>query len=645
MAFPSDFLESIERYFLGSSHINIIEISDENMGRNWLNFDLSYIDRDDLNNGVIYIDFPYVEGIRVYEHIKGQEFYKEITASRNIVKTYFRLSSDFDPSRNVYIYLENPEEGMKINFSDNNDFFRIQNFEIVFISVVLGFVLAFTLINLVLYASTGDSIYVWHAVYVFAMMVTMYLNSGMRFFLAGKKISSFLMNIIEMTTVMLSMNFTYRYLTFAKKSKIMEQVYTFISFFFILISVIMVISLNQSTYIAFELLIMLAYFIIIMSALIFYYKYDHVSIYYLCGTLILEFGLMINGASRLGWVDSSVMIRIFYYTAIGLEGLLFTMGIIETVKTQKQVHEELEDRVVTDVLTGLKNRYYCDVHVKNEFFGSEATDRIISMLIIDIDHFKNVNDTYGHDIGDKILSEVSEILASSVRSTDVVMRWGGEEFAILLPEVRLFDAITIANKINRKVQANTFSTVNRLTVSIGVAQKQKGESFESLYKRADTALYSAKEHGRNTVISSRGVSEKRIPIALAWSDELECGNELIDMQHEKMHFLMNDLLIYYFEHGMDMGFEKLFNESMDFIEQHFSDEENILMDIGYPMLAEHSRMHSELLDRTDELRTKVRAKTMGEGELVAYVVNDVVFGHLVNEDRDFYKYVNKTGIN
>lgn len=606
-----------------------------------MKFDLNYIDRDDLSDGVIYIDFPYVEGIKVYEYIKGQEFYEEIQASRNIVKTYFKLSSNFDSSRPVYIYLENPEEGMRINFSDNNDFFRIQNFEIVFISVVLGFVIAFTLINLVLYASTGDSIYVWHAVYVLAMMVTMYLNSGMRFFLTGKKISSFLMNIIEMTTVMLSMNFTYRYLTFGKKSRIMEQVYTLISFFFILISVIMVVSLNQSAYIAFELLIMLAYFIIIMSALIFYYRYDHVSIYYLCGTLLLEFALMINGASRIGWTDSSIIIRIFYYTAIGLEGLLFTMGIIETVKAQKQVHEELEDRVVTDVLTGLKNRYYCDVHVKNEFFGSGAADRVISMLIIDIDHFKNVNDTYGHDIGDKILSEVSEILASSVRSTDVVMRWGGEEFAILLPEVRLFDAISISNKINRKVQANTFSIVKNLTVSIGVAQKQKGESFESLYKRADTALYSAKEHGRNTVVSSRGVSEKRIPIALEWSDELECGNELIDMQHEKMHFLMNDLLVYYFEHGMDTGFEKLFNESMDFIEEHFRDEENILRDIGYPMLSEHSRMHAELLDRTDELRKKVKSKTMSEGELVAYVVNDVVFGHLVNEDSDFYKYVNK----
>lgn len=535
--------------------------------------------------------------------------------------------------------IEDPEDGLEINFSDYDDFFRIQNLEIIFIAVVLGFVLAFALINLVLYVSTGDSIYVWHAIYVSAMMTTLYCYSGMRFFLTGVNINSVLMQFMMMLTALLSLNFTYRYLTFGQKSIIMEKVYTFIAFFFVIFSIVTFVSMDREVSATFEMYLMLAYLLIIISAVVFYYKYDHVSIYYLAGTLLLEFGSIINGASSIGWIDRAIIIRVFFYLTIGLEGLLFTMGIIEAVKAQKQVHEELEDRVVTDVLTGLRNRYYCDVHVKNEFFGSEAIDRIISMLIIDIDHFKNVNDTYGHDVGDKILSEVSEILASSVRSTDVVMRWGGEEFAILLPEVRLFDAITIANKINRRVQAHTFSTVEKLTVSIGVAQKQKGESFESLYKRADTALYSAKEHGRNTVMSSRGVSEKRIPIVLEWSDELGCGNELIDMQHEKMNFLMNELIAYYFEHGMDSGFEKLFNESMDFIEQHFSDEEKLLRDIGYPMLAEHSRMHSELIERTDELRNKVRSKTINEGELVAYVVNDVVFGHLVNEDRDFYKYV------
>ena len=641
MAFPPDFVEKIETYLLGSSHINMMEISGKKVGRGWRSFDLDYLNKEELEHSVIYLDFPHVDGIRVYEPVEGEDLHREIPPSRNILKTYYQLSHDFDSSRSIFIYIEDPEAGMEINFSDYDDFFRIQNLEIIFIAVVLGFVLAFALINLVLYASTGDSIYVWHAIYVSVMMTTLYCYSGMRFFLTGVNINSMLMQFMMLLTALLSLNFTYRYLTFRQKSIIMEKVYTFIAFFFVIFSIVMFVSMDREVSAAFEMYLMLAYLLIIVSAVVFYYKYDHISIYYLAGTLLLEFGSIINSASVIGWIDRTIIIRVFFYLSIGLEGLLFTMGIIETVKTQKQVHEELEVRVVTDVLTGLKNRYYCDVHVKNEFFGSEATDRIISMLIIDIDHFKNVNDTYGHDIGDKILSEVSEILASSVRSTDVVMRWGGEEFAILLPEVRLFDAITIANKINRKVQANTFSTVNRLTVSIGVAQKQKGESFESLYKRADTALYSAKEHGRNTVMSSRGVSEKRIPIALAWSDELECGNELIDMQHEKMHFLMNDLLIYYFEHGMDMGFEKLFNESMDFIEQHFSDEENLLGDIGYPMLAEHSRMHAELIDRTDELRKKVKAKTMNESDLVSYVVTEVVFGHLVNEDRDFYKYVNK----
>ena len=227
---------------------------------------------------------------------------------------------------------------------------------------MLGFVLAFALINLVLYASTGDSIYVWHAIYVSVMMTTLYCYSGMRFFLTGVNINSMLMQFMMLLTALLSLNFTYRYLTFGQKSIIMEKVYTFIAFFFVIFSIVMFVSMDREVSAAFEMYLMLAYLLIIVSAVVFYYKYDHISIYYLAGTLLLEFGSIINSASGIGWIDRTIIIRVFFYLSIGLEGLLFTMGIIETVKTQKQVHEELEDRVVTDVLTGLKNRYYCEEH-------------------------------------------------------------------------------------------------------------------------------------------------------------------------------------------------------------------------------------------------------------------------------------------
>ena len=639
IAFPPDFIEKVETDLLGSSHINLMEISDKKTGRGWRSFDLSYMGKEDLSKSVIYLDFPHTEGIRVYQPIEGQDLNREILASRNILKTYYKIDEDFDSSRNLFIFLENPEAGMEINFSNYDDFSRIQNLEIIFIAVILGFILAFFIINLILYKSNGDTIYVWHAIYVAVMMVTLYYYSGMKFFLTGMRTSYTLLSFMKILTVLLSLNFTYRYLTFGKKSETIEKIYTFASFFFVIISVIIVVSMDRDISMELETLFMAAYVLIIVSALIFYYKYDHVSIYYLAGTLLLEFGAILNGASYFNWIKNTIIIRMFFYISIGLEGLLFTMGIIENAKIQKMLHQDLQDKVATDALTGLKNRYYCDTHIKDEFFGKDSEEKIISMLIIDIDYFKHVNDTYGHDVGDSVLSEMSDIFASSVRSSDIVMRWGGEEFVILLPDVRLFDANSIAHKINERVRANVFKTVNKLTVSIGVAQKQHKESFESLFKRCDSALYSAKKNGRNTVVSSRRVLEKGAPIALEWTDSLECGNELIDMQHAKMHSIMNNLLENYFEYGMDDKFEKQFNEAMDFIKEHFNDEENLLREWGYPKLAEHAKMHEELIDHTLILKEKVEKKTMSEVELVSYVVNEVVFGHLVDEDRDFYKYV------
>ncbi|WP_028830258.1 diguanylate cyclase [Proteocatella sphenisci] len=639
IAFPPDFVERVETYLLGSSHINLMEISDKKTGRGWRSFDLSDMEKDDWSKNVVYVDFPNDEGIRVYQPIVGENLHKEIRASRNILKTYYMLSDDFDPERSLFIFVDNPGEDIEINFSNYDDFSRIQNLEIIFIAVILGFICAFFIINLILYKSNGETIYVWHAIYVAIIMVTLYYYSGMKFFLTGMRTSYTLLSLMKILTVLFSLNFTYRYLTFGKKSETIEKIYTFASFFFVIISVIMVVSMDRNISMELETLFMAAYILIIVSALVFYYKYDHVSIYYLAGTLLLEFGAILNGASDFNWIKSSVIIRMFFYLSIGLEGLLFTMGIIENAKMQKILHQDLEDKVATDALTGLKNRYYCDTHIKDEFFGKDSEEKIISMLIIDIDYFKNVNDKYGHDVGDSVLSEMSDIFASSVRSSDIVMRWGGEEFVILLPDVRLSDANSIANKINKRVRANVFKTVNKITVSIGVAQKQSKESFESLFKRCDSALYVAKENGRNTVVSSRGVSDKAIPLALEWSESLECGNELIDMQHRKMHSMMNDLLENYFEYGLDDKFEKKFNEAMNFIQEHFNDEENLLREWGYPKLAEHSKMHAELLDHTVILRKKVEKKTMSEGELVSYVVNEVVFGHLVNEDRDFYKYV------
>lgn len=122
------------------------------------------------------------------------------------------------------------------------------------------------------------------------------------------------------------------------------------------------------------------------------------------------------------------------------------------------------------------------------------------LAIIDIDKFKNINDTYGHDVGDYVLRDLAAIISSKIRTTDIFARWGGEEFIIVLDTTDLLQAQNITDNLRKEVENSKFKTVDKITVSIGVSEfKTKNDTFESVFKKADEALYQAKTNGRNRV--------------------------------------------------------------------------------------------------------------------------------------------------
>jgi diguanylate cyclase (GGDEF)-like protein len=124
---------------------------------------------------------------------------------------------------------------------------------------------------------------------------------------------------------------------------------------------------------------------------------------------------------------------------------------------------------------------------------------IFSILLIDIDHFKKINDSYGHNEGDNVLVQFSTLLKSQLRDTDVFARWGGEEFAILIPHLNKKNAAFVANKLRKAIEKFSFSSKYHITCSIGIAEVEKGDEKVTIFNRVDDALYSAKENGRNTV--------------------------------------------------------------------------------------------------------------------------------------------------
>jgi diguanylate cyclase (GGDEF)-like protein len=159
-----------------------------------------------------------------------------------------------------------------------------------------------------------------------------------------------------------------------------------------------------------------------------------------------------------------------------------------------------------DSLTGLYNRRKFDAHLMDEIRRSRRYNRPLALIMIDIDHFKHYNDTYGHVQGDRLLQELAKVLAHSVRSTDFVARYGGEEFVIVLPETNKTCSLRAAEKIRAAVATHPFPMSGSqpggsLTLSMGVASYPEDmPDSEVLVERADQALYQAKRTGRNRAV-------------------------------------------------------------------------------------------------------------------------------------------------
>ena len=172
------------------------------------------------------------------------------------------------------------------------------------------------------------------------------------------------------------------------------------------------------------------------------------------------------------------------------------------------MYEEMARLAITDELTGLYNRRHLLERLADEVRRGQRYGCGFSILFIDIDHFKAINDGYGHALGDRILAEMGRVLRRWARSSDLIGRYGGEEFVALLPMTDATAAERAADRLRTAVGEHSFARRKRLTVSLGIASyPADGQSPEDLLKRADAALYQAKKQGRNRTVVSGAAAE------------------------------------------------------------------------------------------------------------------------------------------
>ncbi len=314
-----------------------------------------------------------------------------------------------------------------------------------------------------------------------------------------------------------------------------------------------------------------------------------------------------------------------------------------------QLHTQvsaLQQLCSTDALTGAWNRSHFEQAVAAELERSVCHQQPVSLLLIDIDHFKRVNDTYGHQSGDRVLRELVSLAKETIRSTDTLFRWGGEEFVVFAASTGYRGASALAEKIRHEVESHRFHRVGSVTVSLGVAEHLAPESADTWFRRLDCALYRAKGAGRNRVwVDRSGSSDSWATgsgasvVRLVWQEAYECGEPIIDAQHRELFALANaafDASFNLNNAALRDELEAVTDKLLAHIAAHFDYEEKALDARHYDDLARHKAAHANLLRLADQLRTAVAAGRTTTGELVDFLAGKVVAQHLFTADVKFF---------
>lgn len=313
-------------------------------------------------------------------------------------------------------------------------------------------------------------------------------------------------------------------------------------------------------------------------------------------------------------------------------------------------------RADTDALTGILNRAGFNEAFSREFSRARRYHQPLSLVLLDLDHFKNVNDGHGHPAGDKVLEGTARLLESRVRESDLVARWGGEEFAILAPMTEAEGAVLLAEKMRGLMEVTQFGPVGAVTGSFGVAEMRPDDTVEAMLHRVDEALYSAKDSGRNQVRSAEsGVpgapaagpgaakpASSRAKVKNLYNDT---GFGPIDAEHRAL------------SEGLEAFGRKVNGGDADEVRSkladviatmaaHFVHEEELMADFSYPLLARHKEAHALFIGDARSFQAELMENGVSPGfrRWAAGRLPEWFRYHVLAHDMGLGQFLSKAGV-
>lgn len=319
----------------------------------------------------------------------------------------------------------------------------------------------------------------------------------------------------------------------------------------------------------------------------------------------------------------------------------------KTIGELQLLLEQMKLQAAAESITGVLNRRQIEEGIRLEMARMERYNHPFSLVFIDIDHFKLINDSFGHAIGDQVLKEFCQIILSRKRTTDMLGRWGGDEFLLLLPNTGRASARLVSERIRVAIERHHFPGVGRSTASFGISSVRRNDITSDMIARAETALHAAKQQGRNRIETDLAMMEPDEEpeivgtgfVRLVWHRGYECGHTLIDRQHRKLFEDANSLLDGVIGGQPKEEIMQLIDVLLQDVVQHFEDEEALFNAAGFPDADMHSRIHAAIVAKALDMSVRYAADRLTVGELFNFLVSDVVASHMLSDDRKFFPYI------
>lgn len=368
----------------------------------------------------------------------------------------------------------------------------------------------------------------------------------------------------------------------------------------------------------------------------------------LCGILLStaalawKVGVAVVAPERLGVLFQATPVQ-QTLTLVALVSIIFVSnGFVLMAKERSDAF--LRNVAMLDRLTGCWNRIRIEEIARQEMARLRRYGHPASVLMLDLDHFKAINDTHGHAVGDAVLRGFSDLLREAIRGTDFAGRWGGEEFIVIMPFSDMSDAVCMAERIRARLEKAEFAHGAPVTTSIGVAGCRSTDTWEEWLGRADMALYRAKSAGRNVVRVENLEVVPDEPITggvclrqLQWNPACESGHALIDTQHKELFVLINELLRLGAGGGDSPEIRRKIEALYGRTVTHFQDEERVLREHGYARLDEHAKAHQHLLDRAHKLLGLYERGEVDLPALFHFMIYELTAQHMMIDDQRFFR--------